>query len=517
MRLMDVRRSSSEGARRPSDFSGGVPAASNCRSSEFKRKRTQQNIPEISRKLEDDFGCPFSYDYTPPNSPINLSASGSSHGSDSEDSTDFSPVKLRPRKFNFSPPRLLPALTAALSNKKRGFTFAMSPPRDLLRRHDFVASEVPTARRSRQEAPQDVEEDAGPYLQHPPCASEGALSADADNDTTYRFNETLREPKPPRKYRGAQPKRQPDKVDTAQAVEALQLHRKQQAEERVAAGRRRWKALDTPKDCAYIQIDGMDQKKTAMPHFAKQPKSVDGAALVGVHLVGAMIFHGKRMTRAFLTYNNIKSDTNLTITKGVPSTKKKSLQQLRRLKNCEGECLANEDLFTLDHDVQHHDQRQQIGQLTSVSSLRYMITFLAVLADDEISFWICQIIKIIDRNEAGEPKKVQLQWYTTEDSNPYTGKFYPEKRRSNGKGRAVLYKQDVDLEEVTILSFSFIFTTTRRLRKVTERQIRKGLFRIARDRHASLPQNQLDADLQIGSEDDEEADCSGPDDDDEDD
>ncbi|KAL3676228.1 hypothetical protein R1sor_026176 [Riccia sorocarpa] len=159
------------------------------------------------------------------------------------------------------------------------------------------------------------------------------------------------------------------------------------------------------------------------------------------------------------------------------------------------------------------DRAAHISELTEIHDK----SFLAVLADDEISFWICQIIKIIDRNEAGEPKKVQLQWYTTEDLNPYTGNFYPEKRRSNGKGRAVLYKQDVDLEEVTILSFNFIFTTTRRLRKVTERQIRTGLFRIARDRHASLPQNQLDADLQIGSEDDEEADCFGPDDDNEDD
>ncbi|KAL3678915.1 hypothetical protein R1sor_021871 [Riccia sorocarpa] len=78
------------------------------------------------------------------------------------------------------------------------------------------------------------------------------------------------------------------KLEKAEAIEALQLHRKQQAEERATAGRRRWKALDTPKDCAYIQIDGMDQKKTALPHFSKQPKSVDGAALVGVHLVGAM-------------------------------------------------------------------------------------------------------------------------------------------------------------------------------------------------------------------------------------
>ncbi|KAL3687668.1 hypothetical protein R1sor_013977 [Riccia sorocarpa] len=104
------------------------------------------------------------------------------------------------------------------------------------------------------------------------------------------------------------------KTDMTEAIEALQLHRKQQAEERAAIGRRRWNALDTPKDCAYIQIDGMDQKKTALPHFSKQPKCVDGAALVGVHLVGAMVFHCKMQTHVFLTYNNIKSDSNLTIT-----------------------------------------------------------------------------------------------------------------------------------------------------------------------------------------------------------
>ncbi|KAL3676518.1 hypothetical protein R1sor_026466 [Riccia sorocarpa] len=67
-----------------------------------------------------------------------------------------------------------------------------------------------------------------------------------------------------------------DMVQVPEAVQALKLHRKQQAEERAAAGRRRWKALDSSNDCAYIQIDGMDQKKTALPHFSKQPKSVDG-------------------------------------------------------------------------------------------------------------------------------------------------------------------------------------------------------------------------------------------------
>ncbi|KAL3696814.1 hypothetical protein R1sor_010890 [Riccia sorocarpa] len=181
-----------EGGRRSNYPLGGEPVASNCRSSEFKRKQSQQNIREISRKLEDDFGCPDSSDSTPANSPINLSASGSSPGSDSEDSTDFSHVKLRPRKFNFSPLRLLPAFTAALSYKKRGFTFAMSPPRDLLRRADFVAPEVHSARCPPQEAPQDIDEDAGSFLQDPPCASGSALSRDAGTETTYRSKEISR-------------------------------------------------------------------------------------------------------------------------------------------------------------------------------------------------------------------------------------------------------------------------------------------------------------------------------------
>ncbi|KAL3695312.1 hypothetical protein R1sor_009388 [Riccia sorocarpa] len=64
-------------------------------------------------------------------------------------------------------------------------------------------------------------------------------------------------------------KRDKSVTNIEKAVQALKLHRKQQAEERAAAGWRRWKALDSPKDCAYIQIDGMDQKKTALPHFSK--------------------------------------------------------------------------------------------------------------------------------------------------------------------------------------------------------------------------------------------------------
>ncbi|KAL3683611.1 hypothetical protein R1sor_001633 [Riccia sorocarpa] len=436
-------------------------------------------------------------------------------------------------------------------------------------------------------------------------------------------------------------------IEKAEAVQALKLHRKQQAEERAAAGRRRWKALDSPKDCAYIQIDGMDQKKTALPHFSKQPKSVDGAALVGVHLVGAMIFHGKLHTqpKLFRTLNDITQnqqykfkiasalevrvwrkqfstdntweppagvrnilhidgDRAILASEQVPLKSYAEIKsQTRRVQNIgpligrqEGEVVRH--VQAIRQDIQTHCypffddeqkdwwnhwfvQQEEIGRnignnrrerlvgdmcwfwpipperdehavdepvaVTTTEEFRRRIfgqrrpiysgprrhapgsaaadraahieelteiqekSFLAVLADDETSFWICQVLKINRRNEEGEPTSVHIQWYATEDSNPYTGKFYPEKRRTNGKGRAALFRQEIDLEEVTVLSFNFIFITARRLRKVTEKQIRTGLFRIARDKVPSQPEvsNRLSQD--IDSADDEETECSDPD------
>ncbi|KAL3698852.1 hypothetical protein R1sor_012928 [Riccia sorocarpa] len=505
------------------------------------------------------------------------------------------------------------------------------------------------------------------------------------------------------------------RIEKAEVVEALKLHKKQQAEERAAARRRRWKALDFPKDCAYIQIDGMDQKKTALPHFSKQLKSIDGTALVGVHLVGAMIFHCKLHTRAFLTYNNVKSDSNLTITllqkilleweDILPPTlylqldntvrenknnilfaylamllEKKVFTKIKQgfllvghthdfvdqMFSRFSQALRRENAFTMSHlrsviensydpkpitsiltqtwdfkcfieiepklfrtlnDITQNQQYkfkiasalevrvwckqfstdytweppagirnilhidgsrailaseqvplksyakikkqtrrvQNIGPLvgrqeekdehaidepvavTTTEELKRQIfgqrrpiysgprrpppssaaadraahigelteihekSFLAVLADDETSFWICQVLKINRRNEEGEPTSVHIQWYATEDSNPYTRKFYPEKRRTNGKGRAALFKQEIDLEEVVVLSFNFIFTTARRLRKITEKQIRTCLFRIAKDKEASQPEVSNRLSQAIDSADDEETECSGPD------
>ncbi|KAL3680647.1 hypothetical protein R1sor_023603 [Riccia sorocarpa] len=286
-------------------------------------------------------------------------------------------------------------------------------------------------------------------------------------------------------------------IEKAEAVEALKLHRKQQAEERAAAGRRRWKALDSPKDCAYIQIDGMDQKKTALLHFSKQPKSVDGAALVGVHLVGAMIFHGKLLgVRKIL---HIDGSRPILASEQVPlKSYAKIKRQTRRVQNI-GPLVGRQEGKAIRHvqairqDIQTHcypffddeqkdwwnhwfmiqeeigrnisnkrrerlvgdmcwfwpvpperdehavdepvavttteefrrrifgqrrpiysgprrpppgsataDRAAHIGELTEI----HYKSFLAVLADDETYFWICQVLKINRRNEEGEPTSV---------------------------------------------------------------------------------------------------------------
>ncbi|KAL3694871.1 hypothetical protein R1sor_008522 [Riccia sorocarpa] len=382
MNLMDVTSSD------PGKFESDV-----TKSREFRRKRSPTALPDISRKLEDDFGCPGSGS----GNSNYKTGSGSSRGSDSEESTDSSPMKVPRKDLGLSPPRLFHALTASIERQRLFFLASMSPPRNIFTNFPSprLQQSPPTLGVQDQNA-QDEDEDRGPFETEVLSDNKGYKSNEEVPVSApgRRFKETLREPRPPRinqyshgksrsgevdtafrivfsvgnnrlqrmrledKHPAAlntvvrQPsaqafillewldsfflshcERQPNdgkyhlpnnftkkevydhyKTDMTEAIEALQLHRKQQAEERAAAGRRRWKALDTPKDCAYIQIDGMDQKKTALPHFSKQPKYVDGAALVGVHLVGAMVFHGKMQTRAFLTYNNIKSYSNLTIT-----------------------------------------------------------------------------------------------------------------------------------------------------------------------------------------------------------
>ncbi|KAL3698714.1 hypothetical protein R1sor_012790 [Riccia sorocarpa] len=224
----------------------------------------------------------------------------------------------------------------------------------------------------------------------------------------------------------------------ADAVEALKLHRKQHVEERAAAGRRRWKALDSPKDCAYIQIDGMDHKKIALPHFSKQPKSVDGAALfstvntgeppAGVrnitHIDGTSVMLASQKL-LLKSYAEIKWQTRRVQNIGPLGGELQGdavLQPEKDVDNDE-EPVAVTTAEELKRRIFGHrrpiyfgpgrpppgsavaDRAAHIDELTEIQEK----SFLVVLAEDEISFWICQVLKINTRIEAEEPRNVQIQ------------------------------------------------------------------------------------------------------------
>ena len=94
----------------------------------------------------------------------------------------------------------------------------------------------------------------------------------------------------------------------------LARHREQQAAERRKLAKHRKKALENPLKYMSVVIDGMDQKKTTLPHFLNVPKDVPDECFVKIHLVGAMVFKGSLRCKVFLTYPNLHGDPNLTIT-----------------------------------------------------------------------------------------------------------------------------------------------------------------------------------------------------------
>ncbi|KAL3676988.1 hypothetical protein R1sor_026936 [Riccia sorocarpa] len=335
-------------------------------------------------------------------------------------------MKVPRRDLGLSPPRLFPQLTASIERQRLRFLASMSSPRNV-----FTNFPSPRLLQSphnlgvQDPNKQDEDEDLGPFETEVFSDDEGYRSNEEVPVSTSacRFKETLREPKPPRVKQHSHTKSHSGEVDTAEAIEALQLHRKQQAEERAAAGRRRWKALDTPKDCAYIQIEGMDQKKTALPHFSKQPKSVDGAALVGVHLVGAMQEDiGRNIGRSIRE----RLTGDMCWLWPVPP-ERDAEEEVELLAVITAEDLRRR-VFGIRRSIYSGprkpppgsaaaDRAAHIGELTEIHDK----SFLAVLVEDEVSFWIYQVLKINGRNEAGEPTEVMIQWYATEDSNPYTG------------------------------------------------------------------------------------------------
>jgi hypothetical protein len=94
----------------------------------------------------------------------------------------------------------------------------------------------------------------------------------------------------------------------------LEKHRTQQSEERKKLGKHRKKCLSDPQKYIGIVIDGMDKKKTRLPHWYKVPKSADESCLLQMHVVGCLVYHGEIFSRVYLNYPTLRNDSNLIIT-----------------------------------------------------------------------------------------------------------------------------------------------------------------------------------------------------------
>ncbi|KAH7365155.1 hypothetical protein KP509_18G011500 [Ceratopteris richardii] len=94
----------------------------------------------------------------------------------------------------------------------------------------------------------------------------------------------------------------------------LNNHRDSQALERKKAIHHRSKALRNPERYMCLLINGMDQKKTCLPHFYRIPKDIGDEVLVQMHLVGALVYNGTVMSKVFFTYPNVHNDPNLIVT-----------------------------------------------------------------------------------------------------------------------------------------------------------------------------------------------------------
>ena len=93
----------------------------------------------------------------------------------------------------------------------------------------------------------------------------------------------------------------------------LQEHREGQSLERKKAMHHKEKALKNPEPSMCLMIDGMDEKKTCLPHFPRLPKDISDDCLVQMHLVGCLAYNRTVRPHVFITYPNVHNDPNLTV------------------------------------------------------------------------------------------------------------------------------------------------------------------------------------------------------------
>ena len=97
-------------------------------------------------------------------------------------------------------------------------------------------------------------------------------------------------------------------------VRSLQEHHEQQTSERKNVCKHWKKCYDNPNKYLGLIIDGMDQKKTLIPHFVRTPKKLQEENFIQFHLVSCMVFNGKMLPIVYFTTPNIHNDGNLIIT-----------------------------------------------------------------------------------------------------------------------------------------------------------------------------------------------------------
>ncbi|KAL3679675.1 hypothetical protein R1sor_022631 [Riccia sorocarpa] len=373
----------------------------------------------------------------------------------------------------------------------------------------------------------------------------------------HRYRETLREDKQSRrgsssgscKVNSKERQKQFYKKHLDEAILGLRLHRQQQGEERATGGRRRNKALSCPDEAAYIAIDGMDQKQNKITSFYKGYEI--GRWIVFAYL--AMLVEKKifrKIKVGFLIVGHTHDHVDQMFSRFSVALRGKKAFTMPQMQQVIQEAYVPSPVFevleeTWDfktivqsrpspvlplHDVTFNPQFKIAlgGRSDSCDNgdgdLRKTRIFLVqnnLRQSSLLEIWRrgylgndvlltqkttnrSQTSKVIDIKSTtidGEPNKVEIQWFATESNGTYVGKYYPEKKRESGRGRATLFRQTLIFPDIRILAFDFSLTTTSRLRKTKVSQIRTQLFRL---------EQEVDVECGVGNANSPEDDDSGP-------
>ena len=102
------------------------------------------------------------------------------------------------------------------------------------------------------------------------------------------------------------------KAKIALARQNLDKHLAQVSTERAFLKNIRLQDL-ADEDMFYMEIDGMDQSKTNLPHYPNQPKDVNKDLLMQIHVTGVR-YSGNRPNDIYLYTNTFAHDSACTCT-----------------------------------------------------------------------------------------------------------------------------------------------------------------------------------------------------------